>query len=117
MIKPTYTLYALAILASILTGAHAQTPPPLEVTLSEPVSVQRTITVETSDATVEWLLLTPGAASITAKIQPLNREVKIQGVDYSALVGIIETKVREGKTLRAAFAEALQPHIQDSLAP
>ncbi len=115
--KPIYTLSAFAILASLLTGAHAQTPPPLEVTLSAPVEVQRTITEETTDATVEWLLLTPGAAEITAKIQPVNREVKIAGVDYAALVTIIEGKVREGKSLREAFAEALQPHIQDALTP
>ena len=105
---------SLIFIAVSLT-AHAQTPPPLEVTLSAPVEVQRTVTEETTEATVEWLLLTPGAASITAKIQPVNREVKIQGVDYGAMVTIIEAKVREGKSLRVAFAEALQPHIQDEL--
>jgi hypothetical protein len=71
----------------------------------------------TNAATVEWLLLTPGAAQITAKIQPLNKEVKISGADYAAIVGIIEAKVRDGKSLRVAFAEALQPHIQDALTP
>lgn len=115
--KRIYAFALCFILAAL--AATSQTPPPLEVQLSEPITatVTNTESAKVSEVTVEWLLLTPGEASLVAKIQPSNTETRISGDDYAALVSVIESKVRAGKSLRDAFAEALQPAIQDGLTP
>ncbi len=111
------TAYAFGSLMILSALAFSQTPPPpLEVTLTTPQEVTRTVTVtETaSTARVEWLLLTPGEAKLRAKIQPQNIEISVDKLDYGALVTIIEGEVRAGKSLRDAFAIALKPRVDDA---
>ena len=79
----------------------------MNIPLTKPIQTTATVeqSAQSSEVTLEWMLITPGKSEIRAKIQPLNIEIAIVGEQFDAIA----------ERFYAGFTNEIAPLIQAAL--
>jgi hypothetical protein len=64
----------------------------LSIPLDSPIQVTQQVatTAPVNSVTIDWILVMPTQRELRIKILGLNREVKLTGADYDAIIGVID---------------------------